>query len=123
MPHIDSGNSYYRGGVWLGPDHKTAVADLKRTSLRVATSRTGLWWFDMFGGAFAHPDFEEVMKLHQKLVSEQKGGPIKIEVAFITDENAVAKFGLDAATLRNYSGRKQMDELGLSGGSVLRISC
>jgi hypothetical protein len=115
MPQIDSGNSYYRGGVWLGPNHKTAVADLKRTSARVAISRTGLWWFDMFGGAFAHRDFEEIMIRHQKLVSEQKAGPIKTEVAFITDENAISQFGLDAATYLSYVGRKQMDELGLSG--------
>lgn len=115
MPWIDSGNSYYRGGVWLGPDHKTSVADLKRTSARVAISRTGLWWFDMFGGAFAHPDFEEIMIQHQKLVKEQTDGPIKTEVAFITDENAVSQFGLDGAAYIGYAGRKQREEVGLTG--------
>lgn len=115
MPWIDSGNSYYRGGVWLGPDHKTSIADLKRTSARVAMSRSGLWWFDMFGGAFAHSDFEEIMIRHQKLVAEQKGGPIKTEVAFIIDENAISQFGLDAAAYLPYVGRNQMNELGLCG--------
>lgn len=115
VPHVDGGNSYYRGGVWLGPDHKTAMANLTRTSARVLASRCGLWWFDMFGGAFDHPDYHHILQKHRRLISEQTNGPIQTQVAFIIDENAVAQFGYEASKLLSYLGKGQLHELGLSG--------
>lgn len=115
MPHIDGGNSYYRGGAWLGPNHKTALANLTRTSARVLASRCGLWWFDMFGGAFDHPDYHRVLKCHMRLAAEQTAGPIRTEVAFIVDENAVAQFGYEASPLLSYLGKQQLHALGLAG--------
>lgn len=115
MPAIDSGNSYYRRGIWKGPDHKNAVVDLKRTAAAVAIQRCGLWWFDMFGGAFDHPDYEDIIVSHQRLMEEQGDGHIKTEVAFIIDENAIDQFGLDAADVINMIGPYQAGEISVAG--------
>ena len=35
MPWADADNTYYKRGIWLGPDKQTSVANLKRTSADV----------------------------------------------------------------------------------------
>ncbi len=46
----------YRGGVWAGPESlELSVALLRANAARMVTHGYGGWWFDMWGGWFAHP--------------------------------------------------------------------
>jgi len=65
MPHADPYvNRAYDGPVWLGPDTvEGSLGQMKKAFSKVLTHNTAVWWFDMFGGWYDHPDF---MAFHKK---------------------------------------------------------
>ncbi|MBQ2955986.1 MAG: beta-galactosidase [Clostridia bacterium] len=65
MPHADPAvNRAYDGPVWTGPDTvEGSLGQMKKAFSKVLTSNTAVWWFDMFGGWYDHPDF---MEFHRK---------------------------------------------------------
>ena len=115
IPHADSQNSYYKRGVWLGPDKKTSIANLKRTSAEAAISNLGIWWFDMFGGWHRDPDYEKIIKRHHDIVAGKRSFPIKPEIAYITDEHAVHNFSVGAISILRSAAADQTHEMRFIG--------
>ena len=111
MPWADSDNTYYKRGIWLGPDKKTSIANLKRTSADAAANGLGLWWFDMFGGWHRDPDYEKVIRAHHDVIKNKLDHPIKPEIAFILDEQAISQFAINAAPIIRLAAREQSREM------------
>ncbi|MBQ9545601.1 MAG: beta-galactosidase [Clostridia bacterium] len=114
VPEIAPDNSYYTGGLWVGPDKKKSVGDMLRRSAESLTRRTGLWWFDMWGGWFDDGELMDIIKLHSRLFSVQTPGPIRAETALIVDEEGIAQFG-DQPGFIKYALRGINTELYRSG--------
>ena len=87
LAHAMPDNDYYDSDVWHGPETvKGSVARLTQALARIATSRVGIWWFDMFGGWFADPEMLAVIKRSISVLAEQKKDLFPTEVAFVVDE-------------------------------------
>ena len=113
LPQAEPDNIYYKVGGWVAPDFDRAIGNLKRTSLLALTGHTGLWWFDMWGGWFDHPEYRRIIRKHRELSCEQTVGPIRAEIALIVDEEGVKQFQ-SPDTLR-YAVKLQQMEMGLVG--------
>ncbi len=113
LPQAEPDNTYYKIGGWVAPDFDCAIGDLKRTSCLALTGHAGLWWFDMWGGWFDHPEYKKILKKHQELSRKQTEGPIRAEIAVIVDEGGVKHFQ-SPETLR-YAVKRQLLEMGLVG--------
>jgi len=116
LPQIIPDNRYYtREGIWFGPKTvEQSVSNLKRSSARVLTGHSGIWWFDMFGGWFDDPKMYEVIKRHRELSAMQTITPFKAETALIVDENGLKHFKRNEIALR-YAIDAQRVQLSLSG--------
>ena len=113
LPKAEPDNTYYKIGGWVAPDFDTSIGNLKRTSLLALTGHVGLWWFDMWGGWFDHPEYKKIIRMHQALCAAQTEGPIRAEIAVIVDEGGVKHFQ-SPDTLR-YAVKLQLLEMGLVG--------
>jgi hypothetical protein len=113
LPKAEPDNVYYKVGGWVAPDHDQSIGNLKRTSLLALTGHVGLWWFDMWGGWFDHPEYKKILCKHQELSAQQTEGPIRAEIALIVDEDGVKQMQ-SPASLR-YAVKLQLLEMGLVG--------
>lgn len=87
LAHAMPDNDYYDSDVWHGPaDVKGSVASLTRALARIATTPSGIWWFDMFGGWFSDPDMLDVIECSIPLIAKQKEDLFPTEVALVVDE-------------------------------------
>ncbi len=127
----------YRGGVWKGPDSLELSAALLRTNTaRMLTHGYGGWWFDMWGGWFAHPALLAELAAAQTLWrQDNESSDARIvpshTLCVIVDERFAdfdASFGgLCGALIENYRAlstcgrpyvlylRNDLEELDLSG--------
>ena len=75
----------YRGGIWDGPaSMDVSAALLRANTARMLTHGYGGWWFDMWGGWFAHP------ALLAEIAAAQKLWHGEIEMGADTDNPAEA---------------------------------
>ena len=100
MPQIMPNNSYYKGGVWGGPDKHNSIGNMRRRSAEVLARHTGIWWFDMWGGWYEDDTYMQLITEHAKLQAEQTVDPICPEIALIADEAGVNQFAYQAPNLR-----------------------
>lgn len=83
---------HYSGGIWAGPkDLWLCRQQLRCVFGRMLTHGNALWWFDMWGGWYDHPDFRAelsrfFMTSRQALADEERGSIAQLAV-FI-DEKA-----------------------------------
>lgn len=65
MPHADPVVArYYDAPVWLGPDTaEGSLGQMKKVLGKALCHNNAIWWFDMWGGWYDHP---ELMAFHQK---------------------------------------------------------
>lgn len=113
LPQTEPDNNYYKVGGWTAPSHEMSLGNLKRTSLLALTGHVGLWWFDMWGGWFDHPEYKKIIRKHEELSRELTEGPIRPEIALIVDENGVKQF--QAPDMLRYAVKYQLLEMGLVG--------
>ena len=113
LPKAEPDNNYYKVGGWVAPDFDMSIGNLKRTSLMALTGHAGLWWFDMWGGWFDHPEYKKILRKHQELSREQTLGPIRPEIAFIVDENGIKQ--LQSPDTVRYGVKLQLLEMALVG--------
>lgn len=97
MPDADPVvNRAYDGPVWFGPDTvEGSLGQMKKAFARVLTHNTAVWWFDMWGGWYDHPEF---MKFHRaaadlyKAHSEAGGSKNAAPVALFVDDTFFNRF-------------------------------
>jgi hypothetical protein len=105
LAHAMPDNDYYDSPVWKGaPDVKGSVAELTKALARIATSFTGIWWFDMFGGWFSDPDMLAVIERSIPLLAEQKEQLFPSEVAVLLDERGHKYSSLDNMRMPRVNG-------------------
>ncbi len=86
-PGADKSNKYY-GNIWLGPKTiKLSTSAMRKSFAHQITRNNGLWWFDMWGGWYAHPSYMREAKkclwLCQNLRPEKHS--FKPEIAIFAD--------------------------------------
>ena len=100
MPHAAPDNDWYSRGAWLlKEDDDRCLADsismMRRSLLRVATANCGVWWYDHFGGYFAHEKLLEVMAKTTEMLVNQKHDYLKADVAYLLDETGYKYYAYD----------------------------
>ncbi len=86
-PGADKNNKYY-GAIWLGPKTiKKSVSAMRKSFAHQIAYGNGLWWFDMWGGWYAHPSYmreaKKCLQLYKTLKPEQH--TFKPEIAIFAD--------------------------------------
>ena len=85
---------HYSGGLWAGPkDPWVCRHQLRSVFGRMLTHGNALWWFDMWGGWYDHPDFRtefaQFFALAEQALTDTQRGSIARLAVFI-DEKACA---------------------------------
>jgi hypothetical protein len=81
----------YQDGVWLGPRERSEVLSNLRANLaRAITTRSGLWWFDMWGGWYDAPDLMQFMTTARRAFERCALRPLHstAQVAVFVDERS-----------------------------------
>ncbi len=118
LPHVVSHNNYYKSPVWAPlASMDLTVSAIKKASARVLTEGVGVWWFDMFGGAFDHPRVMELLEGFVDSMNKRTDGPLHRDIAYIIDESGVFYMR------RNHSpadliNRRQIDSVSHMGAPV-----
>ncbi|MBR2466467.1 MAG: beta-galactosidase [Clostridia bacterium] len=115
LAHAMPDNDFYDSPVWRGPsDVEGSVYSLTRAAARIATTPTGIWWFDMFGGWFDDPDMLSVIKRSIHVLSEQKCDLFPTEVALVVDERGHKYSSLDDKKMPS-AIRELLDNIATAG--------
>jgi len=95
--------------VWYGPEKPFSIAQIKLGFCRAMLYGYGMWWFDMWGGWYADPDYMALMGKMMTLCREGMDIP-DTEVAVFLDEDDHLRSGKFTGTTTRAIG-----ELGLCG--------
>ncbi len=118
LPHVVSHNNYYKTPVWTPlASMDLTVSAIKKACARVLTEGVGVWWFDMFGGAF---DDVRVMKLFASFVEamqKRKEAPFYRDIAYVIDESGVFHMRRQNS-LADILNRQQIDSISHMGAPV-----
>ena len=116
-PGADKSNSYY-GDIWKGPKTvEGSVAAMRKSYAHQLTRGNSLWWFDMWGGWYAHPRYmleaRRCKKLYEKHNATQYD--FKPEVAVFVDEDLYCYQGTGHPSSYAHNAiRKSLGSSGLS---------
>lgn len=108
----------YEGGVWEGPDSLAlSMSFLTKNFGKNITSGAGQWWFDMWGGWFAHPRMMELFRRFAEVGEASlwlEGRQSASEIAVIIDEKAYAYMKPESGIAHElvYVQRRALGELG-----------
>ena len=118
LPRVVSHNNYYKTPVWAPlPSMDLTFSAIQKASARVLTEGVGVWWFDMFGGAF---DDIRVMKLFERFVGamqERTEEPFHRDIAYVIDESGVFHMRRQNSPA-DLINRQQIDSISHMGAPV-----
>lgn len=112
------GNANYEAPVWKGP--RTAgesVELLRKAFAKVLCEGVGTWWFDMWGGWYAHGEFEDLLK---RAAEEYCQAGLRADIrssaqiAVLLDEEGYHSFRPGSPVLRSLIS-EQLRQLGFLG--------
>ncbi len=114
-PGADKNNSYY-GDIWKGPKTiQGSVGAMRKAFAHQLSRGNSMWWFDMWGGWYAHPSYlREIKKcrsLYKKLLKTP--APDQTELAVYADPDLYQY--ITEATAARKSYRDQLSALGNCG--------
>ncbi|MFD0958277.1 hypothetical protein [Paenibacillus chungangensis] len=102
----------YEGGVWKGPESMAVTKSLLLKNFgKCLAEGSGMWWFDMWGGWYDHP---EIMQLMTRFSSVGNGAltldsrASTAEVAVIVDERSFAWMRPESAVTYAWTYRQRL---------------
>ena len=92
---------WYNAPIWYGPDKTGSLHAILLHAARALTNSHAAWWFDMWGGWFADPDYMHLMQqIHQTFVKSRLLPTQSVaEVAVFVDEEVYASLEDTSASL------------------------
>lgn len=61
---------HYQSKVWYGPDRNTSQQIMKMHFARALCHGHAFWWFDMWGGWFARPEYMAIVRRSRQILQE-----------------------------------------------------
>ncbi len=91
---------WYTSPIWFGPDKLVSRNAILFHAARALIGSHAAWWFDMWGGWFADPDYMQLMQQLHGVFCQSQGLPMQsvAEVAVFVDEQAYAALQDTAAS-------------------------
>lgn len=81
-------NPHYNTPIWFGPEQEQTLEILKMHFAKAFINGHALWWFDMWGGWYADPQYMTFMEQAKQLSETLEIGVSAAQVAVLVDENA-----------------------------------
>ena len=103
---------HYNSPVWTGPEKEKTIEIIKMHFARAFVFGHAAWWFDMWGGWYADPDYMQWMQKLKALMETYKEVPVEehTSLAVYVDEKAYAG---GAPSFFCYTFRRIFGTLGL----------